>query len=203
MCAGEHDGIGDWYLLHNFLSRTLFFPASQFSTEFTLFLISYWGLETALPAAFQCSGIYLSVGLWTCPTNGNIPQQPLPWQQDETCCVAYFLSANLQTALKATSFQTTAFTCKADHFYIISSCLYFPPFLVNVSQRVTVEVPAYLPLICSLSVTEAKVIGVHILPSSHSYSVTEIKYSGRVFLHGKLIIYNTVWTDFVDWLKTN
>ncbi|KAJ4934798.1 hypothetical protein JOQ06_007580 [Pogonophryne albipinna] len=43
-------------------------------------------------------------------TNGNIPQQPSPWQQDETCCAAYFLSAILQLPSKPLPFrQTEAF----------------------------------------------------------------------------------------------
>lgn len=78
-------------------------------------------------------------------TNGNIPQQPSPWQQDETCCAAYFLSTNLQLPSNPLPFrQTGPFTCEADQFYIISSCCYFPPFLVNVSQRVTLTLPVYL-----------------------------------------------------------
>lgn len=47
-----------------------------------------------------CSGIHLSVSLWTRVTNGSVRQQPSSWQQNETCCAAYFLSANLQLPSK-------------------------------------------------------------------------------------------------------
>ncbi|KAI9515574.1 hypothetical protein NQZ68_023224 [Dissostichus eleginoides] len=38
-------------------------------------------------------------------TNGNIPQQPSPWQQDETCCAAYFL-------IKVSVSSTGAWICE-------------------------------------------------------------------------------------------
>lgn len=67
-------------------------------------LISLWGQKNP---QLVCSGIYLSVSLWTRATNGNIPQQLSPWQQDETCCVAYFLSANLQLPSKPLPLRQT------------------------------------------------------------------------------------------------
>ncbi len=73
---------------------------------FIFFLISLWR-QKFTSWRLVCSDIYLSVSLWTWATNGNIPQQPSPWQQDETCCAAYFLSANLQPPSKPLPFRRT------------------------------------------------------------------------------------------------
>lgn len=48
---------------------------------------------------------HLSVSLWTQATSSNIPQNPLPWQQVETCCVLLPVCQSA-TALKATSSHT-------------------------------------------------------------------------------------------------
>ncbi|TNN73351.1 hypothetical protein EYF80_016514 [Liparis tanakae] len=42
----------------------------------------------------------IQVSFWTRAANGSSPQQPSTWQQDETCCAAYFLSASLQPPSK-------------------------------------------------------------------------------------------------------
>lgn len=79
-------------------------PSSVF---FCLLYIHFEATTLHLPVAFQYTRISLSGSLWTCATNHNISQQPSPWRQDETCCAAYFLSANLQLPSKPLPFRQT------------------------------------------------------------------------------------------------
>ena len=131
--VGEHDRIGDRYLPPRFLcqsacflSRTTSSADVRFHSHFTKFHL--------LAVLYVVEFIYQSAS-GPGQTNGNIPQQLSPWQQDETCCVAYFLSANLQLPSKPLPFrQTGPFSFEADQFDIISSYLYFPTFLANVTQ---------------------------------------------------------------------
>ncbi|GLD50535.1 arf-GAP with GTPase, ANK repeat and PH domain-containing protein 2-like isoform X5 [Lates japonicus] len=112
------------------------------SSKSTLVFILISPPRGAEPPTAAAVAFYLSVGsLDNGATNGNIAQQPSPWQQDETCCAAYFLSANLQLPSKPLPFrQTGAFTCEVDQFYIISSQRCFPPFLMNVCWSADVGV---------------------------------------------------------------
>lgn len=103
----EHDRVGDWYLPLSFLCQSVcLFRGRDPLLIFIFFLISLWGWKFT-SWRLVCSGIYLSASLWTWAANGNIPQQPSPWQQDETCCAAYFLSANLQLPSKPLPFRQT------------------------------------------------------------------------------------------------
>lgn len=104
----EHDRVGDWYLPPELpVSVGVSFPGKSSSVD--VHFLSHFTLCTKKFTSWRpvCSGIYLSVSLWTWATNGNIPQQPSPWQQDETCCAAYFLSANLQLPSKPLPFRQT------------------------------------------------------------------------------------------------
>lgn len=61
--------------------------------------------------------------------NGIILEQPSPYQQDETCCVACFLSANLQLPSKPLPLIQAGLLLEADRFYIISLHCHFLHFL--------------------------------------------------------------------------